>query len=63
APGDDDPVTEIADTFDHANHVALGPVAVIDVVERVGNFRYRIVIPWPRSGAILEVLEMVPATG
>jgi len=36
---------------------------VVGVVERVGNFRYRIVIPWPRSGAILEVLEMVPATG
>lgn len=35
---------------------------VVGVVERIGNFRYRIVMPWPRSGAMLEVMELVPAT-
>ena len=30
------------------------------VFERVGNFRFRLVIPWPRSGATLEVFELVP---
>lgn len=30
------------------------------VFERVGDFRFRLVIPWPRSGATLEVFELVP---
>jgi hypothetical protein len=30
------------------------------VFERVGNFRFRLVVPWPRSGAILDVYELVP---
>jgi hypothetical protein len=34
---------------------------VVGVVERIGNFRYRIVIPWPRNGAILEVMELIAA--
>jgi hypothetical protein len=28
--------------------------------ERVGDFRFRLVVPWPRSGAILDVYELVP---
>jgi hypothetical protein len=35
---------------------------IVGVAERVGNFRYRIVMPWPQSGALLEVMELVPAT-
>jgi hypothetical protein len=35
---------------------------IIGVVERIGNFRYRIVMPWPRSGAILEVIDLAPST-
>lgn len=31
------------------------------IVERVGPFRYRLVVPWPRGGAALDVLELVPA--
>jgi Domain of unknown function (DUF4893) len=31
------------------------------VVERVASFRWRLVLPWPRSGAKLEVMELVPA--
>lgn len=31
------------------------------VVERVGPFRYRVLFPWPRDGAKLDVLELVPA--
>jgi hypothetical protein len=34
---------------------------VAGVVERVGSFRYRLVVPWPRSGDILEVYELIPA--
>ena len=30
------------------------------VFERVGDFRFRLVIPWPRSGATLDVFELVP---
>lgn len=30
------------------------------VFERVGNFRFRLIIPWPRSGATLDVFELVP---
>lgn len=33
----------------------------VGVVERVGPFRYRLAMPWPKSGAALEVLELVPA--
>jgi hypothetical protein len=33
---------------------------VIGVVERVGPMRYRIVMPWPRGGNVLDILEMVP---
>ena len=30
------------------------------VFERVGDFRFRLVVPWPRSGATLDVYELVP---
>jgi len=33
---------------------------VVGVVERIGPFRYRLAMPWPRSGAKLELLELVP---
>ena len=33
---------------------------VAGVVERVGPLRYRIVMPWPRRGGLLDVLELVP---
>lgn len=33
---------------------------VAGIVERTGPLRYRIVIPWPRSGAALEVIELAP---
>lgn len=35
---------------------------VVGVVERIGDFRYRLVLPWP-AGARLEVYELVPAVG
>lgn len=34
---------------------------LVGVVERVAPFRWRLVMPWPQSGAILEVFELVPA--
>jgi hypothetical protein len=34
---------------------------LIGTVERVGPFRWRMVMPYPRSGAKLEVMELVPA--
>jgi hypothetical protein len=34
---------------------------VVGIVERVGPFRYRLVVPWPRNGAVLEVVELKPA--
>ena len=37
---------------------AAGDVA--GVVERVGPLRYRIVMPWPRGGRTLDILELVP---
>lgn len=30
------------------------------VLERVGDFRYRLVIPWPREGSKLDVFELIP---
>jgi hypothetical protein len=30
------------------------------VVERVAPLRYRIVMPWPRGGGALDILELVP---
>jgi hypothetical protein len=30
------------------------------IVERVGPFQYRLLFPWPRDGAKLDVLELVP---
>ena len=33
---------------------------VAGVVERVGPLRYRILIPWPRGGGALDILELVP---
>ena len=33
---------------------------LIGVFERVEDFRFRLVIPWPRSGAVLDVYELVP---
>jgi hypothetical protein len=34
---------------------------VVGIVQRVGPFKYRLVVPWPRSGAAVEVYELVPA--
>jgi hypothetical protein len=31
------------------------------LVERVAPYRYRLVVPWPRHGAKLDVIELVPA--
>ena len=31
------------------------------IVERIGPFHYRIVLPWPASGATLDVIELVPS--
>lgn len=33
---------------------------VAGIVERVGDFNYRLVIPWPRAGAKIDVLDLVP---
>ena len=33
---------------------------IAGVFERVGDFRFRLVIPWPRSGATLDIFELVP---
>ncbi|MBX3561837.1 MAG: DUF4893 domain-containing protein [Sphingomonas sp.] len=33
---------------------------LVGVVERVGPFRYRLIMPWPRNGAKADVLELVP---
>ncbi|MGQ0659934.1 DUF4893 domain-containing protein [Sphingosinicella sp.] len=33
---------------------------VAGVVERVGPLRYRIAMPWPRSGGALDIVELVP---
>lgn len=33
---------------------------LVGVVERVGEFRYRLVMPWPSPGTMLDVLELVP---
>jgi Domain of unknown function (DUF4893) len=33
---------------------------VAGVVERIGPLRYRIVMPWPRGGGALDILELVP---
>lgn len=33
---------------------------VIGVVERIAPLRYRIVMPWPRGGGALDILELVP---
>lgn len=43
---------------------AYGDVAgrnVVGIFERVGQFRYRLVVPDPASGATLEILELIPA--
>ena len=34
---------------------------VAGIFERVGAFRYRLVIPWPKNGAKLEVYDLIPA--
>lgn len=31
------------------------------VVERVGLMRYRLLLPWPRNGTKLDIVELVPA--
>jgi len=33
----------------------------VGVMQRVGNLRYRLALPWPGAGTRLEVFEMVPA--
>jgi hypothetical protein len=30
------------------------------VFERFGNFRYRLLVPWPRQGSKLDVFELIP---
>ncbi len=43
---------------------AYGDIAgrnVVGILERVGQFRYRLVVPDPASGATLEILELIPA--
>lgn len=32
----------------------------VGVIERIGPMRYRLVLPWPRSGAKLDVIELAP---
>lgn len=34
--------------------------SLVGVVERIGPFHYRLVMPWPPSGAALDILELVP---
>lgn len=34
---------------------------VAGIFERIGPLRYRLVIPWPRNGAAIEIFELVPA--
>ena len=34
---------------------------VAGIIERIGPFRWRLVVPWPASGAALEIFEMEPA--
>lgn len=34
---------------------------MIGLFERVGPFRYRLVVPWPRADSRLDVFELVPA--
>ena len=34
---------------------------MVAVLERVDAFRFRLVVPWPRTGAILEVYELTPS--
>lgn len=33
---------------------------VVGLVERIGPLRYRILLPWPRHGGPLDILEMIP---
>jgi hypothetical protein len=37
------------------------PRDVAGILERIGPLRYRLVIPWPQSGAAVEIFELVPA--
>jgi hypothetical protein len=42
---------------------AYGEVAernLVGVVERIGPLRYRLVLPWTRAGARIDVIELVP---
>lgn len=48
---------------DEAGMYAYGQDAARDlagVAERIGPFRYRLVMPWPQNGAKLDVLELIP---
>lgn len=44
------------------------PYATVDerdavgVVERVGNTRWRLALPWPRHESVLDVIELLPAS-
>ena len=33
---------------------------LVGIIERIGPFHYRLVMPWPPSGATLDILELVP---
>jgi hypothetical protein len=49
---------------DERRPVAYGHAAgrdVAGVVERIGERRWRLVLPYPRFGAALDVIELVPA--
>lgn len=39
---------------------AQGPRDVAGFVERVGPFRWRLVVPFPQNGAVIDIYELVP---
>ncbi len=50
-----------------AEEAAAGPYGanpdrdLIAVLERVGERRWRLVVPWPRAESNLDLIELVPA--
>ncbi len=50
---------------DETKPLAYGDEAARDLagfVERVGPFRWRLVLPWPHTRSVVDVIEMVPFT-
>lgn len=43
-----------------AGYGADAALDLAGIVERVGPLRYRIVMPWPRRGGVLDILELAP---